>query len=64
LVGGLPESASSYLNYCKAKCKWNKELYKPISSEEKMTALNILLNHPRFKKPLIEQDRTFLEDQF
>lgn len=43
VLGGLPESSKSYLNYCYEQCQWSKRDYSKTDQDTLNTALNKLL---------------------
>jgi hypothetical protein len=63
VLGGFPEPASSYLNYCMTACDWNRTAFREATAKELQAALDKLLSSPKWKQPLDEYDRAFLSDQ-
>jgi hypothetical protein len=62
-LGGYPELASDYLDYCIKNCKWSTFKYSPKNAEEKQRALDKLVGYLRFKARLPEADENFLSAQ-
>lgn len=63
LIGGKPESAESYLNYCILNCDWNNERFTPKNIEEKKKALDKLLISKKWKKILTDDEKVILSCQ-
>lgn len=62
-IGGFPEPASMYLDYCLKECDWTAEKCKPQDKEAKEKALAKLLADKRWKKELTKDDKEFLSSQ-
>lgn len=62
-LGGYPEPAKMYLDYCLQNCDWNTEVFKPKTAEEKRKALVKLVESPRWKEPLTDEAKKVLASQ-
>lgn len=62
-LGGYPEPASEYLEYCVRYCDWSTEGFTPKTAEEKQKALAKLLASPRWKQPISEDAKKALSSQ-
>ncbi|KQC15089.1 MAG: hypothetical protein APR63_04445 [Desulfuromonas sp. SDB] len=60
ILGGLPESATSYLDYCRENARWKDELYQIPSQQQLEDALNQLINSNKWDQPLDSSDIEFL----
>ncbi|MDB5306218.1 MAG: hypothetical protein JWO38_420 [Gemmataceae bacterium] len=63
VLGGYPEPAREYLDYCLDKCDWSTKKYKPKTAEEKQKALAKLMASDKWKVPLTDDEKRFLADQ-
>ncbi len=61
VLGGIPESAWSYVEYCVKNCAWNTEKFTPKTAEEQQKALEKLLAAPKLK--MIGSGKEFLAAQ-
>jgi hypothetical protein len=62
-LGGLPESAAAYLEYCEDNCQWNELIYILPSQDEKEGALKKILELDKWIEPLSQYDVQFFMDQ-
>ncbi|HEY1186560.1 MAG TPA: hypothetical protein VGE74_02835 [Gemmata sp.] len=62
-IGGRPESAEDYLEYCLKECDWGATEFKPKMVAEKQKALDKLLASPKWKKPLTADEKAYLAAQ-
>lgn len=62
-IGGYPEPAREYLDYCLKHCDWNAEAFKPKTVEEKRKALAKLVASPRWEEPPSEEAKKVLSSQ-
>jgi hypothetical protein len=62
-LGGLPERAIDYLEYCELNCEWKNEFYSMPSENELVSALNELLNSEKWQTPLTDDEKDFLRSQ-
>lgn len=60
---GIRERATSYLRYSIDNCNWNDYVFAPRSQQEQQRALGKLLASPKWKSPLDEPEKQFLESQ-
>jgi hypothetical protein len=60
---GMPGVPGDYLNYCMTNCQWSAYVYSIKSSDEVNSALNKLLNSPKWKQPLTLDEKAWLTDQ-
>jgi hypothetical protein len=63
MLGGVPESAQSYLHWCMAHCDWNPVPYRPMSAQEGRDALAKLIGSGKWKRPLHPYEKEFLSAQ-
>lgn len=63
ILGGLPESATSYLDYCRENARWKDEIYQIPSQQQLEDALNQLITSGNWDSPLNLQDVEFLTQQ-
>jgi hypothetical protein len=61
--GGMREPVSVYVSYCITNCEWNTVKYRPLSVQEKHTALAKLLDSKKWKRPLSDMERWVLSSQ-
>jgi hypothetical protein len=52
VIGGQPESATGYLEYCIANCQWRVFLYEPPLSWRLRDDLAALVSSPKWRRPL------------
>jgi len=62
-LGGLPERAIDYLEYCELNCTWRIENYSMPSENELVSALNELLNSEKWQTPLTDDEEEFFRSQ-
>jgi beta-lactamase regulating signal transducer with metallopeptidase domain len=62
-MGGRPESADKYLDYCLANCRWTTLRYKELDEAELKARLERLLKSPVWKRPLKDDEVAFLRRQ-
>lgn len=62
-LGGFPEPAASYLQYCMTACDWTARNWKEPTEEELRGALAKLLASVKWKRPLEAADRDFFSGQ-
>ncbi|MFN0111595.1 MAG: hypothetical protein ACKVZH_22265 [Blastocatellia bacterium] len=62
-LGGFPEPACWYIEYCIENCNWNNYKFTPKTNELKQAALDKLLVSPKWKSSLSEYDKKFLSAQ-
>jgi hypothetical protein len=58
-LGGKPESATAYLDYCLKRCRWRKERYTPASSSQ----LRAVVNRFLAARPDLSPDAEWLRQQ-
>jgi hypothetical protein len=63
VLGGLPESAESYLRYCIANCDWNAARFNVLTDDHTRNALAELIKSNRWKRPLNNAEQDFLSAQ-
>lgn len=63
IVGGFPESAQDYLDYCVSQAQWNPLVYRRQSEAEKAAALAKLIASPKWKRPLVAEEQDFFAQQ-
>jgi len=63
LLGGLPEPAIDYLEYCELHCEWRDDCYRIPSDSELEVALDELLNSDRWQIPLADEEEQFFRSQ-
>jgi hypothetical protein len=62
-IEGEPELSESYIRYCVQHGDWNDAKFEPKTEQEKQKALDKLLASPKWRKPLNDQEKTFLSAQ-
>jgi hypothetical protein len=62
-IGGYPEPARDYLDYCVRNCDWSAEAFGPKTAGEKREALAKLVASPRWKESLPEEGKKALAAQ-
>ncbi len=63
MLGGLPEQAIDYLEYCTLQCTWRDEVYSMPSESELLTSLNKMLDSDKWQTPLTADETQFFQDQ-
>jgi hypothetical protein len=59
----FPESAHSYLVYCKRNCDWSGYSFVPKTKDEKQKALDAILASPKLKGRLEDAEKALLSSQ-
>lgn len=62
-LGGLPESAIDYLEYCVQNCIWKEESYRIPSDSDLLASMEDLLNSDKWQMPLADEDIEFIISQ-
>ena len=62
-LGGLPESAEDYLEYCELQCTWRNEMYTMPSDAHLMESFDELLNSDKWQTPLTGGEMEFFRSQ-
>jgi len=62
-LGGSPEHASHYLDYCLAEMRWTSRQYAPADQKKLQAALDTLLKPPLWKRPLRPEEVASLTRQ-
>ena len=62
-LGGLPEAPDWYLSYCETNCVWSSYRFRTETQQEMNEAFQSLLMSPKWKAPLNNDERAFLELQ-
>lgn len=62
-LGGCPESALNYLEYCELNCTWRDEIYSMPSDDKLLSALDELLNSEKWQRPLTDTEKEFFSSQ-
>jgi hypothetical protein len=60
---GAPPDPEEYLEYCMTNCNWNTFRYEHKSNSKLNSALNTILNSPKWKRPLREDEKEWLTAQ-
>lgn len=63
IFGGMPDSPAEYLDYCRENCGWNTYNYRVKSESELQSALNKIVNSPKWKRPLGPREKGWLTAQ-
>jgi hypothetical protein len=63
VVGGLPESDESYLQYCETHGDWSTFRYSVKTAQQKRDALNKLFASDKWKTTLTDSERKSLAEQ-
>jgi len=63
ILGGLPESAASYLTYCSEQAKWRTDYYQLPTEDQLKEALNKILLSDKWNRELNEQEVQFFSEQ-
>ena len=62
-LGGLPECAMDYLEYCELQCAWRNEIYVMPSDADLLASLNELLNSEKWQTSLTDEEEQFFRSQ-
>jgi hypothetical protein len=63
VLGGVPESADAYLQYCMTNCDWSTARFREPTAKQKRDALAKLVTSSKWKRPLDTYERGFLSAQ-
>ncbi len=63
MLGGLPELAIDYVDYCLKSCDWNPARYEKPTRSQKREALAWVIASPKWKSPLSPGEREYLSVQ-
>jgi hypothetical protein len=62
-LGGVPERAIDYLEYCELHCTWRNEIFGMPSEDYLLASLNELLNSEKWQTPLTDEEEEFFRFQ-
>jgi hypothetical protein len=60
VLGGVPEPADAYLQYCMTNCDWSTIRFREPTAKQKRDALVKLVASSKWKRPLDSYERAFL----
>lgn len=62
-IYGQPPYPPAYLKYCMTNCNWNTFRYEKKGKDELRLALNEMLNSTKWKRPLTQDEKSWLSAQ-